>query len=76
MGNDPVETVVTEFLVKLTGMHPEGLTIQLVAADEVHLYFTKEAYTRAFVTSLIQAVAFSGADEIDWREDHLRLWWD
>ncbi len=68
--------MVTEFLVKLTGMHPEGLFIQLVAADEVHLFFTKSIYTRAFVTSLIQAVGNSGADEIDWREDHLRLWWD
>ncbi len=74
--SDPVATVVTDFLVKLTAHALRGLRVQLYASDEVHLFLEPVLYDRSQVALLLELVGQSGADEIDWRDDHLRLWWD
>lgn len=76
MGNDPVDTVVTDFLVKLTTVPITGLIIKVVAADEVHLYFRTYTFDKRELAVLLECIGQSHAAEIGWSEEHLRLWWD
>lgn len=53
-----------------------GVRVVAVARDEAHVFLTAVSYTADEVGNLITTFAGQGADEVDWEDDHLRLWWD